>query len=109
MFTRIVNLLFATRYTDALVGFRAYRRKEALRLGFDAPGLSWPCQSSMRFPRAGLRVTEIAACEPERIGGKRKMRPLHTGLQITWLILRDFFTFWPQRANAISQARQQPL
>src|SRR5262245_29769282 len=100
MFTRIVNLLFGTRYTDVLVGFRAYRRQAALRLGFDAPALSWPCQSSTRFARAGLRVAEIPADEPARIGGKRKMMPLRTGLQISWLILRDFFTFWPQRAAA---------
>jgi hypothetical protein len=97
MFTRIVNLLFGTRYTDVLVGFRAYRRKPALALGFDAPGLSWPCQSSTRFARAGLRVTEIPANEPARIGGQRKMMPFRTGLQITLLILRDFFTFWPKR------------
>jgi hypothetical protein len=32
MFTRIVNLLFGTQYTDSLVGFRAYRREQALRL-----------------------------------------------------------------------------
>jgi glycosyltransferase involved in cell wall biosynthesis len=109
MFTRIVNVLFGTRYTDVLVGFRAYRRSEALRLGFDAPGLSWPCQSSTRFARAGLRVTEIAANEPARIGGTRKMMPFWTGLQITRVILRDFFTFRPDKAAAMSQARQQPL
>jgi glycosyltransferase involved in cell wall biosynthesis len=109
MFTRIVNVLFGTRYTDALVGFRAYRRNEALRLNFDASGLSWPCQSSTRFARAGLRVTEIAANEPARIGGIRKMMPLWTGLQIARLILRDFFTFRPDKAEAMSQARQQPL
>jgi glycosyltransferase involved in cell wall biosynthesis len=95
MFTRIVNLLFGTRYTDALVGFRAYRRELALRLKLDATGLSWPCQTSTRFARAGLRVTEIPAHEPARIGGKRKMMPLRTGWQITMLILRDFLTFHP--------------
>ena len=100
MFTRIVNVLFGTRYTDVLVGFRAYRRKAALRLGFDAPGLSWPCQSSIRFARAGLRVTEIPAHEPARIGGKRKMMPFKTGLEITRLILRDFFTFRPGQGRS---------
>src|SRR5262245_445225 len=100
MFTRIVNVLFATRYTDVLVGFRAYRRAAALRLAFDAPGLSWPCQSSTRFARAGLRVTEIPANEPARIGGERKMMPLRTGLEISMLILRDFLTYWPKRAAA---------
>src|SRR5262249_20378510 len=95
MLTRMRNLLFGTRYTDALVGFRAYRRELALRLGLDATGLSWPCQTSTRFARAGLRVTEIPAIEPARIGGKRKMMPLRTGWQITQLILRDFLTFRP--------------
>src|SRR5262245_62128753 len=110
MFTRIVNLLFGTRYTDVLVGFRAYRRAAALRLAFDAPGLSWPCQSTTRFARAGLRVTEIPAHEPARIGGKRKMMPLRTGLQISMLILRDFLTFWPKRAELPASAtRSAPI
>lgn len=100
MFTRIVNLLFGTQYTDSLVGFRAYRREQALRLDLDAPGLSWPCQTSTRFARAGLRVTEIFAHEPARIGGKRKMMPFRTGLQITRLILRDFLAFHPTQEPA---------
>ena len=97
MFTAIVNLLFWAQYTDVLVGTRAFRREKALALEFDAPGLSWPCQSSIRFARAGLKVTEISAREPARIGGERKMRPLKTGLEISLLILRDFFRFWPRR------------
>jgi glycosyltransferase involved in cell wall biosynthesis len=95
LFTGSVNLLFGVRYTDALVGFRAYRRAAALTLDLDAKGLSWPCQSSIRFARAGLRVAEIPACEPPRIGGSRKMRPFATGLEICRLILRDFLTFRP--------------
>jgi glycosyltransferase involved in cell wall biosynthesis len=96
MFTMVVNLLFRTGYTDVLVGTRAFRRDKALAMRFDAPGLSWPCQSSIRFARAGLRTVDIPAREPRRIGGVRKMRPLTTGWEITLLILRDFFTFWPE-------------
>jgi glycosyltransferase involved in cell wall biosynthesis len=99
LFTAVVNLFFGARYTDVLVGFRAFRRDEALKLHFDAPGLSWPCQSSMRFARAGLRVTEIPACEPARIGGARKMKPFKTGWEITALILRDFVTFRPNQTQ----------
>ncbi len=97
LFTKIVNLLFGARYTDVLVGFRAYRRNAALGLNFDAPGLSWPCQSSIRFARKGLRVGEIPAREPPRIGGTRKMRPFKTGLEICRLIMRDFLTFRPNQ------------
>ena len=98
IFTGAVNLMFRARLTDVLVGFRAYRRCAALKLGLDARGLSWPCQSSIRFARAGLRVGEIPACEPARIGGTRKMRPFTTGWEICTLILRDFFTFRPARS-----------
>lgn len=97
LFTTIVNVLFRGRYTDVLVGFRAFRRDKALWLGFDTPGLSWPCQSSIRFARAGFKVAEISAREPARIGGVRKMRPFRTGVEISKLILRDFLTFWPSR------------
>ena len=69
----------------------------ALKLDLDAPGLSWPCQSSMRFARARLRVAEIPANEPSRIGGERKMRPFKTGWEIVKLIIRDFAGFRPQR------------
>lgn len=100
MFTAIVNILFRSNYTDVLVGTRAFRREKALSLRFDAPGLSWPCQSSIRFVRAGLKTAEIPAREPARIGGTRKMRPLKTGWEITMLILRDFLTFWPGRKES---------
>lgn len=99
LFTAAVNVLFRARYTDVLVGFRAFRREAALKLDLDAAGLSWPCQSSMRFARAGLRVGEIPANEPSRIGGERKMRPFRTGWEIVKLIVRDFVGFRPQKAS----------
>jgi glycosyltransferase involved in cell wall biosynthesis len=97
LFTTAVNVLFRSHFTDVLVGFRAYRRQAALTLNLDAPGLSWPCQSSIRFARAGLRVSEIPANEPHRIGGERKMRPFKTGWEIVKLIVRDFAGFRPQK------------
>lgn len=97
LFTTAVNVLFRAHYTDVLVGFRAFRREAALKLHLDAAGLNWPCQSSMRFARAGLRVAEIPANEPSRIGGVRKMRPFKTGWEIVKLILRDFVGFRPQK------------
>ncbi len=97
MFTTIVNLLFGARYTDVLVGTRAFRRDKALAMRLNAPGLSWPCQSSIRFARAGLRTADVPAREPRRIGGVRKMRPFKTGWEITVLILGEFLTFWPDR------------
>jgi glycosyltransferase involved in cell wall biosynthesis len=92
MFTTMVNILFRARYTDVLVGFRAYRKSVALTLGMDAPGLSWPCDSSICFAKYGHRTAEIAADEPDRIGGVRKMRPIKTGWEILKLIMSRFFS-----------------
>lgn len=91
MFTTIVNVLFGSRYTDSLVGFRAFRKSAALGLDMNAKGLSWPCQSSIRFAEDEFRVTEIPGDEPKRIGGERKMRPIKTGWEILTLIFREYF------------------
>lgn len=90
MFTTIVNIMFLSRHTDILVGYRAYRKEVAKKLNLDAPGLSWPCQTSLRFTWSGYKVTEIPADEPARIGGIRKMRPLKTGIELVKIILREF-------------------
>ena len=107
MFTRIVNVLFGTRYTDVLVGFRAYRRSAAAaqlrraRLELAVP------EAPRAFARAGLRVTEIRPTSPHASAAPQDDAVL-TGLQISRLI-RDFFTFRPDKTEAMSQARQQPL
>ncbi len=90
LFTAMINFLFRAHYTDALVGFRAYRRSAYDKLGLNAKGLSWTAQQSIQFAKAGLKVTEIGADEPARIGGVRKMRPFITGLEILGVIIKEF-------------------
>lgn len=99
MFTKLVNILFGAQLTDILVGYRAYRKEAALKLNLDAPGLSWPCQTSLRFTWQGYKVTEISADEPLRIGGERKMQPFKTGLEVLRTILREFFISLKARIN----------
>ena len=97
MFTTMVNALFRAKYTDSLVGLRAYRKSKLLEVEMDAIGLSWPCQNSIRFAKAGFRVTEIPSDEPARIGGIKKMSPLKTGWEILQLIFRDLFFYHPPK------------
>lgn len=89
MFTFLVNRLFGSSYTDVLVGFRALRRSVALQLGLREEGLSWPCESSIRFVVHHRKVSEVPATEPPRIGGTRKMIPHKTGMEILKLIVRE--------------------
>lgn len=91
LFTKIINLLFGGKYTDTLVMFRAWRKdmirqlpEGVLRAGFEP-------LSSIRCAKRRLRVAEIPADEPPRIGGKRKMHPLLNGLDICKLIWMELF------------------
>ncbi|MBI2618381.1 glycosyltransferase family 2 protein [Candidatus Kaiserbacteria bacterium] len=90
-FTKLTNFLFNTTYTDVLVGFRGYRKSAYRTLKLNEPHLAWVIQSSIRFATHGYKVGEIGADEPKRIGGKRKMLPFKTGLEILTVILREFF------------------
>ena len=72
------------------MGFRGYRRKAFDALKLDAQHLSWVIQSSIRFATHGFRVGEIGADEGKRIGGKRKMRPFHTGMELLRMMLKEF-------------------
>lgn len=92
LFTGLTNLLFGTQFTDVLVGYRAYLKDKFLTLKMDTNGLSWPAQSAIQFAVNGYRVGEIPGDEPKRIGGKRKMRPIRTGLEILFLILQEYAT-----------------
>lgn len=90
LFTSFTNVLFRASLTDVLVGYRAYRRASLDRLGMDAPGLEWVQQSTVRFLKSVMRVCELGADEPRRIGGQRKMMPFRTGWRILMLTLREF-------------------
>ena len=99
LFTFLVNLLFGTSYTDVLVGYRAYVKERFWKVRMDTNGLGWPAQSAIQFARKGYRVAEISGDEPKRIGGKRKMQPLKTGLEILFLILREYADHRRERAS----------
>lgn len=96
LFTTLINILFRTHYTDTLVGFRAYRRSAYDKVPLTTKGLSWTAQQSIRFARAGLKVTEIGIDEPARIGGIRKMHPFKTGLEILGVIIKEFLSGKPR-------------
>jgi glycosyltransferase involved in cell wall biosynthesis len=110
-FTSLINLLFRTRYTDSLVGYRAYTRSAIEKMKLMEQTQQnwfrrrfrymnfWEVGSVVRAPRVGLRTAEIPGDEPKRIGGVRKLSIIKNGLGALLQILWDFFTFWPQRKS----------
>ena len=89
-FTKLINILFRANYTDTLVGFRAYRRSAYNSIHMNTKAFAWTAQQSIQFAKAGLKVAEIGADEPARIGSPRKMHPFSAGLEILRVIIKEF-------------------
>jgi glycosyltransferase involved in cell wall biosynthesis len=92
LFTGMVNLLFRAGITDLLVMYRAYRRSALESLGIETKTVAWGTQVLLRAAKKGLKIGEIPADEPARIGGVRKMHPLKNGLCELGMIAREFLS-----------------
>ena len=93
MFTFLVNSFFGGTYTDALNGFRIIKRKLWDELKTDAQFLNIEQQTCIRLAKRKIPIYEIEGMEPKRIGGERKIRPLTTGAQLSYQIIKEFI-FW---------------
>ena len=99
-FKKSINLFFGSKYADALVIFRAYRKtlfyeldlhKEESynteKLLFTVIGIE-PLLS-IRCAKRKLKVTEVPVEEPERIGGERKLQIIRWGGAYYLQILKE--------------------
>jgi len=93
MFTFLVNVFFGGYWTDSLNESRIISRKAFNELNYDAMGMSSTQQMSIRGLKRKQKIYEIIGNEGKRIGGKRKMRPLSTGSELSLAIIKEFI-FW---------------
>lgn len=92
--TITVNLLFKGGYSDLCYGFFAFRRAalgSLLGLAEDVPGFEIETLLNIRALSNGLRVTEVASFEHERIHGTSNLHIVRDGLRIMRVIWREFF------------------
>lgn len=89
MFTTLINICFGGNYTDSLVMLRAFKKDIVQKLHIDVPRAGLEPILSIRCAKLKLKVAEIPASEPKRIGGARKMNPLLNGLDILRLIVAE--------------------
>ncbi len=105
-FTRLINVLHGGHYTDAFVMFRAYRTKLFWDLELDRDEGYAPERLlgtvigvepllSIRAAKKRLRIAEIPADEPPRIGGERKLRIFRWGAAYLLQTLREVYHWRP--------------
>lgn len=103
LFTRTINALYGSRFTDAMVIYRAYRKSlfEELDLHLDS-GYRTPeflfrtvlgiePLLSVRAAKRRLRIAEVPADEPLRIGGTAKLQMIRWGLGYYYQVWRERF------------------
>jgi glycosyltransferase involved in cell wall biosynthesis len=90
-YTWLVNNLFDGNITDSLVMYRAYKKELIRELGVDTSTQAWGSQLLLRALKAGKKITEVAADEPPRIGGVRKMQPLKTTYYELKMLAQEYF------------------
>ena len=102
LFTRTVNFLYGSRYSDVMVIYRAFTRSLIFELGLDRESsytlpeflfrtiISWEPLMSIRAAKMGKRIGEVPAGEPPRLGGHRKLQLFRWGAAY-------YFQIWKER------------
>jgi glycosyltransferase involved in cell wall biosynthesis len=88
--TRILNLLFGTRYTDVYCGFRAFSQQTYDTIRPVSPGMEFNLELAINAGLAGLRVKEIPIVLAPR-KGESKLRTFRDG----WRSLRMMLLYSP--------------
>lgn len=108
LFTKTVNLLHGAHYTDAMVIYRAYKpsifydldlHKEESYVTEKLFGTVMGCEPllSVRAAKAKLKIGEIPADEPKRIGGERKLLPFRWGGAYYTQFFRELYHWQPTK------------
>jgi Glycosyl transferase family 2 len=90
--TRILNMLFGTRYTDVYCGFRAFPRTAYDEIQPVSPGMEFNLELAINAGLAGLRTKEIPIVLAPR-KGESKLRTFRDG----WRSLRMMLLYSPNK------------
>ena len=104
-FTKTVNMLHGSTYTDAMVMYRIFKKEIVYQLDLHKDAsysteeklfhtiISWEPLLSVRCAKRKLKVTEIPGDEPVRIGGKRKLQIFCWGAAYYFQFIKELF-YW---------------
>jgi glycosyltransferase involved in cell wall biosynthesis len=89
--TRLVNLLFRTKYSDLCYGYNAFLAECLPHLNVDCNGFEVETLINVRLAKAGLRVMEVPSFEHARISGRSNLNAVRDGWRVLRTILSERF------------------
>ncbi len=87
--SRIVNLVFGTRYTDLCYGYNAFWARHVPALHLECSGFEVETLMNIRAAKAGLRIQEIPSHERCRVHGESNLRVFYDGWRILKVIAAE--------------------
>lgn len=105
LFTKTINLLYGSHYSDSLVMYRAWKKSVFYALDLDKNESYLYAEKvfftkigiepllSIRAAKRKLRCCDIPGDEPTRIGGQRKLKVFRWGAAYMLQVLREKF-YW---------------
>ncbi len=90
--TRLLNLLFGSRYTDVYCGFRGFSRRAYDLIRPVSPGMEFNLELAINAQLAGLKIIEM----PIELGSRKGMSKLRT-LRDGWRSLRMMLLYAPNK------------
>jgi glycosyltransferase involved in cell wall biosynthesis len=87
--TGLVRVLHGARFTDLCYGYNAFWADVLPSLGLVSTGFEIETEMNLRAHHARLRIVEVPSQEVDRIYGASNLRPLHDGMRVLKMILRE--------------------
>ncbi|MDF5757260.1 glycosyltransferase family 2 protein [Spongiactinospora sp. TRM90649] len=88
--TRLVNMIYGSRYSDLCYGYNAFWARHLDVIGVDCDGFEVETLMNIRAHRAGLRVHEVPSHERVRLHGTSNLRVTRDGIRVLRTILREW-------------------
>ena len=99
-------MLHGTHYSDLCYGYNAFWRRCLPQLNVDIDGFEVETLINLRAAKSGLRVTEVASFELDRIHGQSNLKTFRDGWRVLGTILREWVPQAPpDRPHAAGPAR----
>jgi hypothetical protein len=97
--TRLSNLLHGTHYSDLCYGYNAFWRRCLPQMSVDIDGFEVETLINLRAAKSGMRVTEVASFELERIHGESNLNTFRDGWRVLGTIIREWVPKHHRRAH----------
>lgn len=89
LLTRILNLLFKTKISDAHCGMRAFRKDLLEKMELQTSGMEFASEMIIKASKLGIRIKEVTVAYGPRSGGEAKLVSIEDG----WRHMRFMFLY----------------